>query len=114
MTVAKHSVEEMCRAGCTSRRGVRYWEEQGLLGVVARSEGGTRRYTDEQLDMARVIAAAQFGGWHLDKIKEMVLGYDMEVYEALLIRLSEQARAAARLAENLPSPVKAKVPEYDL
>ena len=53
-----HTVDEMCRAGCTSRRGVRYWEDQDLLGPVARSEGGTRRYTAEQLDKARIIAAA--------------------------------------------------------
>ena len=47
-----HSMEEMTRAGCTSRRGVRYWEDQGLLGDVKRSDGGTRQYTAEQLDRA--------------------------------------------------------------
>jgi len=58
-------MEEMTRAGCTSRRGVRYWEDQGLLGDVKRSDGGTRQYTAEQLDRARIIAAAQFGGFDL-------------------------------------------------
>lgn len=110
-----HSVDEMCRAGCTSRRGVRYWEDQGLLGDVARSEGGTRRYTPEQLDAARIIAAAQFGGWSLEEIKQMLIEWDSEAYSAILTRLSDQARAAARLGEQLPVPPDIrKKREYDL
>jgi DNA-binding transcriptional MerR regulator len=106
-----HSVEEMCIAGCTSRRGVRYWEDQGLLGSVERSEGGTRRFTAEQLDKARIIAAAQFGNFSLDTIKQMLLEWGPEVYEAILTRLADQTRAAARLGEQLPKPSKQ---EFDL
>lgn len=110
-----HTVEEMCRAGCTSRRGVRYWESEGLLGEVARSNGGTRQYTADQLDRARIIAAAQFGGWSLDEIRQMLVEWGPEVYEALLTRLADQARAAARLGEQLPKPSAASTAkEYDL
>lgn len=113
-----HSVEAMCKAGCTTRRGVRYWEEQGLLGEVARSSGDTRQYTDAQLDTARIIAAAQFGGFSLEEITEMLKEYhdDLQVYDALTTRLSDQIRAAARLAENLPMPLAARpaTQEYDL
>lgn len=108
-----HSVEEMCVAGCTTRRGVRYWEEQGLLGTVARSEGGTRRYTPEQLDAARIIAAAQFGGWSLEEIKQMLAEWGEETYEAITIRLSDQVRAAVRLIEQLPKVGEPKQ-EFDL
>lgn len=108
-----HSVEEMCIAGCTSRRGVRWWEEQGLLGPVERSEGGTRRFTAEQLDKARIIAAAQFGNFSLDTIKQMLLEWGPEVYEAILTRLADQTRAAVRLGEQLPKPL-ATVAEFDL
>ena len=111
--MAFHSMEEMTRAGCTSRRGVRYWEDQGLLGVVARSAGETRQFTPEQLDRARIIAAAQFGGFDLETIGQMLESYDAEVYEALTVRLADQMRAAARLAENLPQPIAAPV-KYDL
>lgn len=113
-----HSVEDMCRAGGTTRRGVRFWEEKGLLGTVARSSGDTRQFTDEQLDRAKIIAAASFGGWKLEQVKEMLETYhvDPEIYEALTIRLSDQIRAAARLAEQLPVPMISKAPmqEYDL
>jgi DNA-binding transcriptional MerR regulator len=110
-----HSVEEMVRAGCTTRRGVRFWEEKGLLGPVERSEGDTRRYTKEQLDKAKIIAAAQFGGWSLEEIAQMLIEWGPEVHEAILIRLSDQAMAAARLATDLPPPPGAsKAVEYDL
>lgn len=113
-----HSIEAMCKAGCTTRRGVRYWESEGLLGEVARSSGDTRQYTDAQLDTARIIAAAQFGNFSLEEITEMLKEYhdDSQVYDALTTRLSDQIRAAARLAENLPMPLAARpaTMEYDL
>jgi len=109
-----YSVEDMTRAGCTSRRGVRYWEEQGLLGEVARSDGDTRRYTLEQLNRAKIIAAAQFGNFSLAQIADMLAEYDTDpsVYEAIVTRLSDQTRAVVRLLENLPSPKLTQ--EYDL
>lgn len=113
-----HTVDDMCRAGGTTRRGVRFWEDEGLLGVVSRSSGDTRQFTDDQLDRARIIAAAQFGGFKLATIKDMLEIYhvDPEIYEALTVRLSDQIRAAARLAEQLPVPLISKAPlqEYDL
>lgn len=110
-----HSVDEMVRAGCTTRRGVRFWEEKGLLGPVERSEGDTRRYTPEQLQKARIIAAAQFGGWTLEEIAQMLIEWGPEVHAAILHRLSDQAMAAARLATDLPAPPGvSKAQEYDL
>lgn len=98
------SVDDMTRAGCTSRRGIRYWEEKGLLGPVERTDGDTRRYTQEQLNKAKIIAAAQFGGWSLEEIQEMLIEWGPDVHEAILTRLADQAMAAARLATDLPAP----------
>ena len=110
-----HSPNEMARAGCTTLRGIRLWEEQGLLGDVARSNGGTRQYSDAQLAKARIIAAAQFGGWSLDEIKQMLIEWGPEVYEALCTRLELQMRAAIRLIEDLPTPPgQSTAQEFDL
>lgn len=115
VAIGYHSMEEMMRGGCTSRRGVRYWEDQGLLGPVERSDGNTRRYTQEQLDKAKIIAAAQFGGWSLEEIQQMLVEWGPEVHEALLTRLADQAMAAARLATDLPKPPAASTAvEFDL
>jgi MerR family redox-sensitive transcriptional activator SoxR len=99
-----YSIEEMAKAGCTTPRGVRFWEEQGLLGSVERTEGNQRRFTQEQLDRARIIAAAQFGGWPLAEIGEIVASYSDGARQKVIDRLAAQAEAAARLAEQLPVP----------
>lgn len=117
-----YSVDQMCQAGCTSRRGVRFWEEQGLLGPVARSEGNQRRFTEEQVKRARIIAAAQFGGFTLEEIGRMLEAYDMEVFEAITHKLARVVNTAMMLTEQLPAPitletaVPAAVPvqEFDL
>lgn len=117
MTEAKHTQAAFCMAGCTSSRGARFWEENDLLGNVARSDAGVRRYTDEQMRRAAIIAAAQFGGFSIEKIKDMIEAYDLdvEVHDALVTRLADQVRAAARLVEGLPKPrnLETKL-EYDL
>lgn len=109
------SVDDMVRAGCTTRRGIRFWEEKGLLGPVERSDGDTRRYTQDQLDKAKIIAAAQFGGWSLEEIQQMLIEWGPDVHEAILTRLADQAMAAARLGEQLPRPpAQSTAKEYDL
>lgn len=116
--MADHSIDDMAKAGCTSVRMVRHWEEIGLLGSVARSSGDHRRFTDNQMQSAQIIAACQFGAWSLAEIKVMLEEYHtgMEVYSALEIRLTDQIRAATRLLENLPQPLasKTQLVEYDL
>jgi len=110
-----HSVEEMARAGCTTPRGVRFWQEKGLLGEVERSDKGTRRYTPEQIDKAKIIAAATFGGWSLEQVGLMLVEWGPEVYDAILTRLSDQMRAAIRLGEDLPKPPETSTAqEFDL
>lgn len=112
-----YSVEQMCAAGCTSRRGVRFWEEKGLLGPVERSGGNQRRFTAEQLQRAKIIAAAQFGGFTLDEIEKMLPVYDMEVFEAITHKLARVVHTAMTLTEQLPAPVEKAAPaapEFDL
>lgn len=112
---AKYSMEDMCQAGCTSRRGIRHWQEQGLFGEVERTPGRTRKFTQEQLDKARIVAAASFGGWSLEEISEMLIEWGPDVHEAILSRLADQAMAAARLATDLPKPpATSTAQEFDL
>lgn len=109
-----NSLNDMMRAGCTTARGIHFWEEKGLLGNVARSDKGTRRFTDEQLEKAKIIAAATFGGWSLDEVGAMLAEWGQETYEAIMIRLDDQMRAAVRLGEQLPKPEAMQTQEWDL
>lgn len=112
-----HSINEMMQAGYTTAHGVRHWEAQGLLGSVQRSKRNERQYTDAQIDLARIIAAAQFGGWPLDQIKQMLDAWrvDETVYEAICTRLSDQIHVAMKLLESLPmSPKTEQIKKWDL
>lgn len=51
-----HSLRKMVEATGTTERTIRFWEQQGLLGKVARTSGGQRTYTSEQLEIAQRIA----------------------------------------------------------
>lgn len=107
------TIEDMAKAGCTSARGIRYWEDQGLLGEVDRDKRDRRRYTEDHLRRARIIAAAQFGGFSLDEAKAMLAEWDGEAYNAVLYRLTQQSAIAADLVMALPEPANSdKV--YDL
>lgn len=64
-----HSPDEMIRAGNTTHRGLRHWEAKGLLGEVARTTGGTRTYTPEQLNRAKLIKLYQLAGFSLEEIR---------------------------------------------
>lgn len=99
-----YSIKDMCAAGCTSERGVRWWEEKGLLGKVERTSGDQRRYTEAQLRNARIIAAAQYCSFSLDEIGAMLKAYDEEAHTALQIKLASVANTALTLAEGLPLP----------
>jgi DNA-binding transcriptional MerR regulator len=106
------SLEDMCRAGMTSPRGVRWWEEKGLLGDVERSDAGQRRYSNEHIRLARIIAAAQYGSFSIEEIKLMLADYDAEAHEAIQHKLAAVAATALALGEGLGKP--AVVVEYDL
>ncbi len=108
------TIDDMAKAGCTTARGIRYWEGEGLFGEVQRTPGKQRRYTETQLDRARIIAACQFGGWDLEKAKLMVENYDREVYDALQSRLLAQVQVATQISENLPMPADKPELDYDL
>jgi DNA-binding transcriptional MerR regulator len=105
----------MAKAGCTTARGIRFWEDEGLLGTVERTTGKQRRYTEAQLDRARIIAAAKFGGWDLSDVRTMVETYDQEVYDAIMSRISMVLTTAEIMAGHLPVPLeKPAVVEWDL
>lgn len=117
-----YSIKDLTVAGLTSERGVRYWEEMGLLGEVERTSGGQRRYTEHQLWRVRIIAAAQYCSFSLAEIKEMLENYGADVVLALEVKLASVANTALALGEGLPPPINviegpdlnATETEYDL
>lgn len=100
-----YSIDDMCKAGLTSPRGIRFWEEKGLLGKVERTSGDQRRYTEHQIWRARIIAAAQYCSFSLDEIGQMLAQYGTDVHLALQVKLASVANTALALGEGLPMPI---------
>ena len=67
------SIKDMMAAGSTTSRAVRWWEEQGLLGTVERTDAGHRRYTEKQLELAKFISAGRAAGMPLKWIEGHML-----------------------------------------
>lgn len=58
------------RAG-VSTRTIRYYEELGILGPEERSNGGFRRYCDDQLRRLQMIQGLKCLGFELEQIRQL-------------------------------------------
>lgn len=82
-----YTLTDMMKAGKTTDRGVRWWEEQGLLGLVERDRLGYRQFTPAQIERAKFIGAAQAAGYTLKQIRAGIT-YG-EVRENLITKIAE-------------------------
>jgi DNA-binding transcriptional MerR regulator len=95
--------EAAARAG-VSVRTLRYYEELGLLRPSARSPGGTRRYTEDDLArLARVRELKDLLGFNLDEIRTVLLAEDRldSLRAAYHAEDADHAARQAILAEGL-------------
>ncbi len=97
-----YSIDEICRAGCTTPRGVRFWQEKGLLGDVARSAGNQRRFDDAHLDKVRIIAACQLAGMQIAEIRYILDNYDESIRWNVISRLQKVGQDIATAQASLP------------
>lgn len=58
------------RAG-VSTRTIRYYEELGIIEPVERTNGGFRRYCDDQLRRLHIIQGLKSLGFELEQIREL-------------------------------------------
>jgi DNA-binding transcriptional MerR regulator len=87
---------ELAGAAGVNLQTVRYYERRGLLAEPARSPGGHRLYSDQDLTILRVIKTAQRLGFSLSEIAELV---DLGRHRHGRQDHGLQAQAAAKLAE---------------
>ena len=72
MNGAEYSSGDLARATGNTVRTIRFYEEQGLLRPAVVSEGGHRRYTEEDLERLRLIADLRELGVPLSEIRTVL------------------------------------------
>ncbi len=85
-------VAELCGL---SLRTVRYYEEQGLIAPEARSEGGFRLYTDDQVQRLVLIKQMKPLGFTVAEMRELLQA--RETLGAESVTDGDRAEATARL-----------------
>jgi DNA-binding transcriptional MerR regulator len=96
---------ELAEAAGVNVQTLRYYERRGLLAKPARTPGGHRKYTDDDLTILRVIKTAQRLGFSLSEITTLI---DLGRHHHGRHDRGLQAQAAAKLAE-----VEAKISDLE-
>ncbi|MBQ1092134.1 MerR family transcriptional regulator [Streptomyces sp. B93] len=91
-----------------SLRTIRHYEETGLVVPSARSQGGFRLYTENDVARLMVVRRMKPLGFSLDQMRDLLdatdrldAGADAEEREALLERVRGYQQAAAEQVEKL-------------
>jgi Cu(I)-responsive transcriptional regulator len=101
-TLGPVPIGEAARASGVSAKMVRHYEALGLLGAVARSDGGYRLYGAADIHTLRFIKRARALGFSMDEIAELVgLWHDRQRAS------SEVKRIAAQHLDELENRIQA-------
>lgn len=66
------SIGELAKRSATNVQTIRYYEEQGLMKVPPRSQGGQRRYDRAHADRLAFIRHARELGFGLEAVRELL------------------------------------------
>ena len=68
----RYTIREVSEKTNISAYVLRFYEKEGLLPHIHRSEGGIRYYTDEDMDLLGLISCLKKTGMQLREIKTFV------------------------------------------
>ena len=67
-----YTIQQVCEKTGLSAHTLRYYEKEGLLTGIRRSQGGFRQYTDEDLEGLGLICCLKNTGMSLQEISQFV------------------------------------------
>jgi DNA-binding transcriptional MerR regulator len=83
-----------------SLRSVRFYEESGLLTPAARSDGGFRLYTEEQVQRLLLIKRMKPLGFSVQEMRDLLTAYDtLEAADAGAEQLEAARQSIAAFSE---------------
>ncbi len=112
--LALRQIGEVADRAGVSLRTVRYYEEQGLLIPEARTSGGFRLYSDDQIERLELITQMKPLGFTVEETRALLQARDAlrdrtaadAEREAATARLGEFAAAAAQRCEELSTALE--------
>lgn len=102
-------IQEAAKTLGLTTETLRYYERVGLIGSVARREGGQREYNDEVIEEARKVAALRRGGLSvkdLQKIKALLETGARDEVSAFLGEKISECRERAKDAQDAARALK--------
>lgn len=97
-----YTVGEMAKRIGVAPSTLRYYDKEGLLPFVQRSESGVRVFKETDAEWLRVIGCLKRTGMRLRDIKrfvEMAMQGDETIDERLALIVAQRERVTAQLAE---------------
>jgi len=99
-------IDDVAKATGLTKRAIRYYEEIGLIKPPARSEGGTRLYTQKDIEQLKnIVSAREVLGFSLQELQHFLeLKEKIETHRAecrQTIAGSEQRRELEQMAAGL-------------
>lgn len=106
---------EMARMSGNTLRTVRFYEEEGLLSPLSRSEGGHRLFPESELHKLQFVTELRTAGLSLEEIREVLTakqrnecgsaaaGELVEKLDAHIVSVTERLSAMQRLLSELSS-----------
>lgn len=99
----EYTIGELSKLLGINSSTLRYYEKEGLLPAVSRSEGGVRKYGETELVMLRLIDCLKMTGMPLKDIKEFIIMVQQgdETIDARLALFEKQKKAVEQQMEQL-------------
>ncbi|KYD28010.1 MerR family transcriptional regulator [Geobacillus sp. FSL W8-0032] len=98
-------IDDVAKATGLTKRTIRYYEEIGLIKPPARSDGGTRLYTEEEIEqLKQIIAAREVLGFSLQELQHFLsLKEKIAAHRAELLQTAdhEKRRELEQIAAGL-------------
>ena len=97
-----YSIQEVCEKTGLTAHTLRYYEKEGLLTGVARSTGGFRQYSDEDMEWLGLVCCLKNTGMPLQEIARFVQlaqRGDGTLKERVELLRDHREKMAARLEE---------------
>lgn len=70
--MSEYSIKQVSDKTSLPTHTLRYYEKEGLLPNINRSEGGSRRFSEDDLEALELICCLKSTGMSIRKIKEFV------------------------------------------